>query len=136
MYINVLSNINFDEIPIIIERTGLRIEEVESEIYSISSNLPIPILFANCNDTQDSNSINIKKHLEKVNITSNPILGISDPIDFAIDYSVGFVSDRKHERTNSKSIDNNSNNELNKNPLDKYRCSTSETVLVNATCEN
>ena len=42
--INVLNNINIDdEIPIIVERSGLCVEEVESDIHSISSNLPIPI---------------------------------------------------------------------------------------------
>ena len=77
-----------------------------------------------------------KKNTEKVDITNNPISDISDPIDFTIDDSVGVVSDRKHERTNSKSIDNNSNIEFNENPLDTYRCSASKTVLVNTTCEN
>ena len=82
MSINVLSNINIDyEIPIIIDRNGSHVEEVESDIHSVSSNLPIPILFENCDDTQDSNSINIKRHLEKADITSNPISDISDPID-------------------------------------------------------
>ena len=91
--------------------------------------------FENCDDTQDSNSMKIK-NLEKVDITSNPISDISDPIDFTIDNSVGVISDRKNERTNSRSIDNNSNIEFNENPLDTYRCSASETVLVNTSCEN
>ena len=135
--INVLNNIKIDdEIQIIVERNGLRVEGVESDIHSISSNLPISILFENCDDTQVSNSINIKKHLEKVDITTNPVSDISDPIDFTIDDSVGVFSDRKHERKNSKSTNNNSNIELNENPLDTYRCSASETVLVNASCEN
>ena len=79
----------------------------------ISFNLATPILFKNCDDTRDSNSINIKKHLKKVNITSNPITGISDSVDFTIDETTGFVSDRKHERTNSKSIYDNLNIEFN-----------------------
>ena len=38
--INVLNNINIDdEIQIIVERNGSRVEEVESDIHSISSNL-------------------------------------------------------------------------------------------------
>ena len=78
----------------------------------------------------------IKKNLGKVDITSNPISDISDPIDFTIDDSVGVVSERKHERTNSKSIDNNSNIEFNENSLDTYRCSARETVLANTSCEN
>ena len=73
-----------DEVPIIVERNCLHFEEVESDIHSISSNLPIPILFENCDDTKDSNSVNIKTHLEKVDITSNPISDISDSIDFTI----------------------------------------------------
>ena len=90
----------------------------------------------NCDNTQHSNSVNIKKYLEKVDITSNPISDIFDPIDFTIEDSISVISDRKHERTNSKSIDNNSNIKLNENPLDAYRCSASETVLVNTSCEN
>ena len=132
MSINVLNNVNIDdEILIIVERNGSHVEEVESNTYSISNNLPIPILFDNCDDTQDSNSINIKKHLEEVDITSNQISDISDPTDFTIDDSVGAVSERKCERTNLKSIDNNSNIGFNENSLDIYRCSASETVLVN-----
>ena len=105
--INVLNNINIDdEIPIIVERSRSCVEEVENDIHSISSNLPIPIFFENCDNTQDSNSINIKIVLEKVDITSNLISDISDPTDFTIDDSVGVVINRKHERTNSKSIDN------------------------------
>ena len=42
----------------------------------------------------------------------------------------------KHEITNSKSIDNNSNIKLNDNLLDTYRCTASKTVLVNTSCEN
>ena len=106
MSINVLNNINTDdEIPIIVERNCSRVEEVESDIHSISSNLPIPILFENCDDTQDSNSINIKKHLEKVDTITNPVSQISDPTDFTIDDSVSVFSNKKYERTNSKSID-------------------------------
>ena len=64
--INVLKNINIDdEIPVIVERSGLCVEEVESDIHSISSNLPIPIFFENCDNTQDSNSINVKKKKKK-----------------------------------------------------------------------
>ena len=72
--INV-NNINIDDkILIIVERNDSRVEKVESEIHSMSSNLPISILFENCDDIQDGNSINTKKkHLEKVDITSNPI---------------------------------------------------------------
>ena len=73
-----------DEVPIIVERNCLHFEEVESDIHSIYSNLPIPILFENCDDTKDSNSVNIKTHLEKVDITSNPISDIPDSIDFTI----------------------------------------------------
>ena len=55
---------------------------------------------------------------------------------FTIDDSIGVTSDMKHERTNSKSIDNNLNIEFNDNPLDTYRCSASETVIVNTSCAN
>ena len=135
--INVLNNINIDdEILIIVERNDLHVEGVESDIHSVSSNLPIPILFENCDDTQDNNSINIKRHLQHVDIISNPISDISDLIDSTIDDSIGVVSGRKGERANSKSIDNNSNFEFNENSLDTYRCSASEVVLANASCEN
>ena len=98
MSINVLNNINTDdEIPIIVERNCSCVEEVESDIHSISSNLPIPILFENCDDTQDSNSINIKKHLEKVDTITNPVSDISDPIDFTIDDSVSVFSNKKSD---------------------------------------
>ena len=95
--INVLKNINIDdEIPTIVERNGLHVEEeVKSDIHSTSSNLPIPILFENCDNTEDSNSINIKRHLGKVDITSNPILDISDQIGFTIDDSIGVVTGNK-----------------------------------------
>ena len=134
--INVLNNINIDdEILIIVKRNGLHVEGVESDIHSVSSNLPISILFENCDYTQDNNSVNIR-HLQHVDIISNPISDISDLIDFTIDDSIGVVSGRKGERTNSKSIDNNSNFEFNENSLDTYRCSASETVLASASCEN
>ena len=132
LFINVLNHMNiYDEFPIIVERNGLSVEEVESDVHSISSNLPAPILFVDFDNNQDNDLINIEKNLEKVDITRNPISDISDPIDLTIDGSVGAASDRKHERTNSKSIDDNSNIELNENALDTYRCSTSETVLIN-----
>ena len=119
MSINVSNNINIDdEIPIIVEKNGSCLEEVESDIRSISSKLPTPIFFENFYDNQDSGSKNVKKDQEKVDINSNPISDISDPIDFTIDDSVGVVNDKKHERTNSESIDNNSNIEFNENPLD------------------
>ena len=89
------------------------------------SNLPTQILFENK-----------QKKAQKIDTTSNLVSDIFDPIDSTIDESVGVVSDRKHERTNFKSIGNNSNIAFNKNPLDTYRCSATETVLVNASCEN
>ena len=89
------------------------LKKLKVTFISILFNLATRILFKNCDDTRDSNSINIKKHLKKVNITSNPISDISDSIDFTIDETTGFVSDRKHERTNSKSIYDNLNIEFN-----------------------
>ena len=90
--INVLNQINIDdEITIIVEKNGSILEEVKN---CISSNLPVPILF---DDTQDSNSINIEKNLGKVDITVNLISDISGPIDFTIHDSVGVARDRKHE---------------------------------------
>ena len=37
---------------------------------------------------------------------------------------------------NSDNIDNNSNIEFCENPLETYRCSANEAVLVNTSCEN
>ena len=42
----------------------LKRKEVESDIHSISSSLPIPILVEKCDDTQDSNSVNKKTSRE------------------------------------------------------------------------
>ena len=42
----------------------LKRKEVESDIHSISSRLPIPILVEKCDDTQDSNSVNKKTSRE------------------------------------------------------------------------
>ena len=62
MSANVLKDINIhDETPIIVGRNGLHVDEEESVIHSISNNLSIPIFFGNGDDTQDSNSTNIKK---------------------------------------------------------------------------
>ena len=75
LFINVLSNIKIDnEIPVIVQRNGSRVEEVESDIHSISSNLPFPILFENCVDTQDSNSINIELLMYSYLTEKNPEL--------------------------------------------------------------
>ena len=68
----------------------VRVLKKFKDIHSGSTNLPIPILFENCDDNQDRNSINIKKHLEKVDITSNLISGISDPIGFTIHESFNY----------------------------------------------
>ena len=90
------------------------------------------ILLGNCDDTCDSNSINLEKNVEKVDITSNPISDIFDPTNITIGDSVEVVGDK----ANSRSIDNNWNTEFNGNPPDTYRCSASETILVYTSCEN
>ena len=72
------------------------------------SNLPTQILFENK-----------QKKAQKIDTTSNLVSDIFDPIDSTIDESVS-----------------NSNIAFNKNPLDAYRCSATETALVNASCEN
>lgn len=51
---------------------------------------------------------------------------ILDPTEFWINDSICI---------HSESFDNNSNTECLKNPLDNYRCSANETVLVNTPCE-
>ena len=73
LFINVLNNIKInDEIPIIVQRNDSRVEEVESDIHSVSSNLPISILFENCADTQESNSINIELLMYSYLTEKNP----------------------------------------------------------------
>ena len=59
LLLNVLINIDIhEEIPIMVEKNDSS-EEVESDIQSESSNTPIPIVFQNCESTQDSNLITI-----------------------------------------------------------------------------
>ena len=67
-------------------------------------------------------------------------MGISNPTDFRIDdsssvnSSIG-VNGRKHEKANSKIVDNNSNIAFD-DPPDAYKCSANETVVVNTSCGN
>ena len=110
----------------------MHVKEEKSGVHSISSNLPTLILFGNCDDTWDSNSINLGKNLEKVDITSNSISDIFDPTNLTIDDSVEVVGDKANSKTNY----NNWNIEFNGNPPDTYRCSASETILVYTSCEN
>ena len=110
----------------------MHVKEEKSDVHSISSNFPSLILFGNCDDTWDSNSINLGKNLEKVDITSNSISDIFDPTNLTIDDSVEVVGDKANSKTNY----NNWNIEFNGNPPDTYRCSASETILVYTSCEN
>ena len=96
----LLNDINNDEIPVI--------EERKSRV--TLNNLHTQTLFENK-----------QEKVQKIDTTSNLISDIFDPIDSTIDENVGVVSDRKHERTNSKSIGNNLNIGFNKKPLDAYR---------------
>ena len=93
-------------------------------------------MFENCEGTQDSNLITIVTNIEKPNISSNLTSDISNSIDFRIDGCISVNNDRKDDSTNSDNIDNNSNIEFCENPLDTYRCSANESVLVNTSCEN
>ena len=111
-------------------------EEVESDIQSKFSNTPIPIVFQNCEGTQNSNLITIVTNIEKPDISNNLTPDIFNSIDFKIDGSISVNNDRKDNSTNCDNIDNNSNIEFCENPLDTYRCSANETVLVNTSCEN
>ena len=111
-------------------------EEVESDIQSKFSNTPIPIVFQNCEGTQNSNLITIVTNIEKPDISSNLTPDIFNSIDFKIDGSISVNNDRKDDSTNCGNIDNNSNIEFCENPLDTYRCSANETVLVNTSCKN
>ena len=65
LLLNELSNIDIhEEIPIMVERNDSS-EEVESDIQSKSSNTTIPIVFENCEGTQDINLITIVTNFEK-----------------------------------------------------------------------
>ena len=101
---------------------------------------PVTLLFQfffeNCEGTQDSNLITIVTNIEKPDISSNLTLDISNSIDFRIDESSSVNNDRKVDITSSDNIDNNSNIEFCQHPLNAYRCSANETVLVNTSFEN
>lgn len=86
----------------------MHVKEEKSGVHSISSNLPTLILFGNCDDTWDSNSIKLGKNLEEFDITSNSISDIFDPTNLTIGDGVEVVGDK----ANSKTIDNNWNIEF------------------------
>ena len=104
LLLNVLSNIDIhEEIPIMVEKNDSS-GEVESDIQSKSSNTPIPIVFENCEGTQDSNLITIVTNIEKPDISSNLTSDISNSIDFRIDGSISVNNDKKDDSTNSDNI--------------------------------
>ena len=107
LLLNVLSNIYIhEEIPVMVEKNDSS-EEVESDILSKSSNTPIPIVFKNCESTQDSNLITIVTHIEKPDILSNFTSDISNSVDFRTDGSISVNNGRRDDSTNSDNIDNN-----------------------------
>ena len=61
---------------------------------------------------------------------------IADPVDFRIDGIVDINGERNLDSTFFERINNNSNIESNENPLNAYRCSANETVLLNTSSEN
>ena len=95
---------------------------------------PVTLLFEKFNDTQDTNSIKVRKNFEIVDITTKLKPKIADPIDFRIEDGICVNNDRDADSTNSKSIDWKA--EFRENPVDTYSCSANETVLVNTSCEN
>ena len=136
LLLNELNNIVIHEqISIMVEKNDSS-EGVESDIQSKSSNTPIPVVLENCEGTRDSNLITMVTNIEKPDISSNLTSDISNSIDFRTDGSISNNNDRKDDSVNSDIIDNNSNIEFCENPLDTYRCSANETILVNTSCEN
>ena len=130
----VLNNINIDgEIPLIVEKNNSSGAEAEGGLLSIPNNIPIPILLQNCNDNQDSDPTKTEGKVETDGINSNH--NIADPVDFRID-GIDINGERNLDSTFFERINNNSNIESNENPLDSYRCSANETVLVNTSSEN
>ena len=130
-----LNNINIDdEIPLNIEKNNSGGAEAEGGLISIPNNIPIPILLENCNNTQDSDPAKTEGKVETDGINSN--YSIADPVDFRIDGIVDINDERNLDSTFFERTDNNSNIESNENHLDAYRCSASETVLVNTSNEN
>ena len=91
-------------------------------------------MFEKCNDSQNSNSIKVRKNVEIANITSKLTLIIADPTDFRIENNACVNSGRNDYSTNSESIDSNAG--FCENPLDPSRCSKYGTVLVNTSSEN
>ena len=66
------------------------------------SNAHIQIFFEECNDTQYSNSITVRK-----NVTGKLTSIIGNPFDFRIKDSISVNNDRNDDRRNFESIDSN-----------------------------
>lgn len=85
LLINVLNNLDIiEEIPMMVDKNDLSIEEIESAIHSIScKHTHSNFFFENCNDSQDGNSVNKskKKNAEIADVASKLTLIITDPID-------------------------------------------------------
>ena len=73
--------------------------------------------------------IKVRKNVEIANITGKLTPVIADAIDFRIEDSICVNNDINDDSTYSESIDSNA--KFRENPLDVYRCSANETVLVN-----
>ena len=84
----------------VVEKNDLSFEEVQTAIHFISYNTPIPILFEKCNDTQDSNSVKVRKNVEIVDITNKLTSITADPTDFIIEDSIYVNNDRNNNSTN------------------------------------
>ena len=82
--------------------------EAESGLLSIPNNTPIPILFENCNDAQDSNPSKKKRKVETDDINSNQ--DIVDPVDV-----VAINVERYRDSIFLERVDINSNTESNEN---------------------
>ena len=87
--------------------------EAESGLLSIPNNTPIPILFENCNDAQDSDPSKKKRKVETDDINSNQ--DIVDPVDFRIDDVVAINVERYRDSIFLERVDINSNTESNEN---------------------
>ena len=127
-----LNNTNTDdEIPLIVLHHLNNSSDTEADggLLSIPNNIPIVILSENCHDTQDSDPTKTKWKVDTDGINSN--LNIAVHADFRIDGIADINGQINLHSTFFERIDNNSYIEPNENPLDAYRCSANETVLVN-----
>lgn len=123
------------KIPLIVEeirigKNSIFGEKLKNDVFSLLDDFPIPIILEDYNHAEKSDVVLKANNEEKFESNSNFVSDISDPIDFTV--NGGFVLySKRHD-----GLESDSNIKSNENPLDAYRCSANETVLVNTILEN